>query len=281
MWFDSINLVMIISFGINPVSGGTPARDNIAILIINVIAMFVLNRLWSVLIVFELMFLIIKKIGSTTIEYIMKYIMQNTDLLIDSIDVIHPIWPIDEYASSGRRWVWFIPSIPPINAFNPEVIINRYLDCVLYSVIISSDSGASFCHVDNTIQLIHDNDAITDGYQKWHGAIPSLISIAIVITHIGIICVIGWYNIVIPRSINIDPSAWDRKYLIDASVSWLDFVAIINGTNLNILISNIIHALNQFGLIIVVSVLIISKIYIAHKNGVWLSIKIWRSWTPN
>lgn len=36
---------MIISFGINPVSGGTPARDSIAILSIGVIIIFRLNKL--------------------------------------------------------------------------------------------------------------------------------------------------------------------------------------------------------------------------------------------
>lgn len=144
-------------------------------------------------------------------------------------------------------------------------------------VIINSVNGANFCHVDKVRQLIHDNDAITDGYQKWHGAIPNLINIAVIIIHIGIFCRIVWFNIDIPNSIIIDPSACDRKYLIEASVSWFDFVIIINGINLNILISSIIHAINQFGLIIVKIVLIINITYIAHKNGVWLSIKIWRS----
>lgn len=92
---------------------------------------------------------------------------------------------------------------------------------------------------------------------------------------------IGWLSIDIPNNIIIDPKAWDKKYLIEASVSWLDFVIIISGINLNILISSIIHAINQFGLIIVKIVLIINITYIAHKNGVWLSIKIWRSWTPD
>lgn len=78
----------------------------------------------------------------------------------------------------------------------------------------------------------------------------------------------------------MDPNAWDRKYLIDASVSWFIFDLIINGINLSILISSIIHAINQLGLIIVKIVLIINSRYIAHTNGVWLSIKIWRSWTP-
>jgi len=94
--FDSISLLIIISFGRNPVSGGTPARDNIEIDIINTNTVFILNRLCSVLIVFELIILIITKIGSTIIEYIIKYVMQKIDLLIASIDVIHPMCPIDE-----------------------------------------------------------------------------------------------------------------------------------------------------------------------------------------
>lgn len=40
-----------------------------------------------------------------------------------NIDSIHPIWPIDEYASSDRKWVWFIPIIPPVNAFMAATII--------------------------------------------------------------------------------------------------------------------------------------------------------------
>lgn len=41
--------------------------------------------------VFDLLYVKIPKIGRTTIEYMIKYVMQNADLLIDSIDVIHPI----------------------------------------------------------------------------------------------------------------------------------------------------------------------------------------------
>lgn len=75
----------------------------------------------------------------------------------------------------------------------------------------------------------------------------------------------------------MDPRACDRKYLIEASVSWFDFVIIIRGMNLSMLISSMIHAINQLGLIIVNTVLINNVVYIAHRNGVWLSIKIWRS----
>jgi hypothetical protein len=45
-------------------------------------------------------------------------------LLILSIDIIHPMWPIDEYANRGRRCVWLIPIIPPINALMPATSIS-------------------------------------------------------------------------------------------------------------------------------------------------------------
>lgn len=89
----------------NPVRGGTPANDSIRIAIANISVVLFLNNIWRVLIVFVLIVLIIMKIGSTMIEYIIKYIVQNVYLLMANIDVIHPICPIDEYANSGRRWV--------------------------------------------------------------------------------------------------------------------------------------------------------------------------------
>lgn len=105
MKFVSISLNITISLGINPVSGGMPANDRSAITIIIVMTVFILNRLYIDLIVFVLIMFIIRKIGITIIEYITKYAIQNIDLLIDSIDTIHPMCPIDEYASRDRRWV--------------------------------------------------------------------------------------------------------------------------------------------------------------------------------
>lgn len=64
--------------------------------IIIAIIVFILNMLYIDLIVFELIMFMITKIGATMMEYIKKYVMQKADLLIDSIDTIHPICPIDE-----------------------------------------------------------------------------------------------------------------------------------------------------------------------------------------
>lgn len=75
----------------NPVNGGIPASDRRQIAIIKAVTVFILNMLYIVLIVFELIMFMIKKIGMTITEYIRKYIIQNDSLLIDNIDVIHPI----------------------------------------------------------------------------------------------------------------------------------------------------------------------------------------------
>lgn len=72
MWLNSINLVITINLGINPVKGGIPARDSILIAMRIVIVAFVLNKLYMDLIVFELAVFIIKKIGATTKVYIIK-----------------------------------------------------------------------------------------------------------------------------------------------------------------------------------------------------------------
>jgi hypothetical protein len=87
---------MTNSLGINPDSGGIPASDKRQIANIIPAIEFILNILYIVLIVFELIIFINKKIGMTITEYIIKYIIQNDILLIDSIEVIHPICPIEE-----------------------------------------------------------------------------------------------------------------------------------------------------------------------------------------
>jgi hypothetical protein len=80
----------------NPVKGGIPAKDSIEIINITLFINLLLNELYILLIDFELEDPIIKNTGITTIEYLIKYRTQGYILLILSIEIIHPIWPIDE-----------------------------------------------------------------------------------------------------------------------------------------------------------------------------------------
>ena len=71
-----------------------------------------------------------------------------------------------------RMWDWLRPIMPPMMAFIEAAhIINVFLFGLLIRVSIIS--GASFCQVDKIKQLIHEMDIITEGYQKWQGALPS------------------------------------------------------------------------------------------------------------
>jgi gamma-glutamyl phosphate reductase len=67
--------------------------------------------------------------------------------------------------------------------------------------------GPSFCHVLKIMQLIHDIDAITDGNQKWHGAIPIFSMIAAMIRYEGGICIIFVHKEADAIRIILDPRA--------------------------------------------------------------------------
>jgi len=112
---------------------------------------------------------------------------------------------------------------------------------VLWRINAKIVSGASFCQVARIRQDIQEREVITDGNQKWNGAIPSFNKIADISKRFiwGIEEEAHWVILVI--SIRLDPSAWAIKYLIAASVSWLDFELVIIGINLSILISIAIH----------------------------------------
>jgi len=131
-------------------------------------------------------------------------------------------------------------------------------------------NGASFCHVAKSMQDSQDIDVITGGNQKWNGAIPSLIMIAdIRIMFIyGIDLVDQWDILVI--SIKLEPNAWAIKYLIAASVSWLDLEFVIIGINLSMLISIDIHRNSQFVLDIAIIVLIIKVDVVRIINGLFM-----------
>lgn len=168
-----------------------------------------------------------------------------------------------------RKWDWFIPIIPPSRALIAAMIMIN-LDAVSCRINERIISGASFCHVARIVHASQDIAVITDGNQKWNGAIPSLSKIAdSKIKFInGIDLVDQWAILVI--SIILEPSAWAIKYLIAASVSWFDFELVIRGINLNMLISIAIHRKIQFVLDIAIIVLIISEDTVRRINGLFI-----------
>jgi hypothetical protein len=134
--------------------------------------------------------------------------------------IIHPIWVIDEYAIIVRKWLWFNPINPPVNAFILARIIIIFVDVFIKKNDII-DNGAIFCQVDKIKAGIHEMEVITEGYHKWHGAIPILIKREK--SRIRFILIKIWLdsqsdNLLIIRS--LDPKAWINKYFTDASVSW-------------------------------------------------------------
>lgn len=134
-----------------------------------------------------------------------------------------------------------------------------------------SINGANFCHVDKIKAFIHEIADITDGNQKWQGTTPSLRKRAdnrINIDMFESIEILHWLKL--PISIKAEPKAWARKYLIEASVSWLIFMLRISGINLIKFNSIAVQARNQLGLDNAIIVLVISvdeKIKVEGDNG--------------
>ena len=186
-----------------------------------------------------------------------------------SILDIHPICVIDEYAIMVRRWDWFIPIIPPSKAFSGAINMINLVDelCIINDMIIS---GANFCHVARIIHANQDIDVITEGNQKWNGAIPNFNIIAD--NRIRFICGIDlvdqWAKLVI--NISLDPRAWAIKYLIAASVSWLDLEFVISGIKLSMLISIDIHRNSQLVLDIAIIVLMRREDIMSSKKGLFV-----------
>ena len=167
----------------------------------------------------------------------------------------------------------------PTKAFKVVTIISIFLLVVDTRKIII-ENGASFCPVDKIIQLIHDNDIITDGYQKWHGTLP-IVSRMLARSRLFIKYVCdGNRNDKLLNHIVAEPIACAKKYLISASTSWLLLEYRIIGKKLNIFSSIDIHINNQFVLVKAISVLITNVKEIIKVNGIKKVSKIWRNWTP-
>lgn len=163
--------------------------------------------------------------------------------------VIHPRCVIDEYAIIVRKWDWFIPTIPPTMAFIHAKTIIRYfiVGDRINDIIIN---GANFCHVERIRAATHEIDVITDGYHKWHGAIPIFR-----IRAINKITAIYEFNIkmfiwnqrdILDISKILDPIAWTRKYFTVASTSWASLDCIKIGINLSRFSSRAAHIKIQF-----------------------------------
>lgn len=86
--------------------------------------------------------------------------------------IIHARWPIEEYASRARKWDWFIPPNPPINA--PAIHIRAmYLDDIENAVDSKRQSGATFCQVARIRQFNQGSPLMTWGSHQCIGAAPS------------------------------------------------------------------------------------------------------------
>lgn len=173
-----------------------------------------------------------------------------------------------------RKWDWFSPISPPVKAFKlARIAINENDVFIIINDII--DNGASFCHVDKTKAGIHSIDVITDGYHRWHGAMPILI-ISENINTIFILYII-WLDshsdiLLIIKS--LDPRAWTRRYFTEASVSWDVEDILIIGINEIKLSSIASQIINQFVLDRAIKVLIIMVRVVIIKNGALNSIKM-------
>lgn len=273
-------MLITISFGKNPVKGGNPPND---IRSMAVSSKYEFEYLATIENCFWDFMLVMKNIinnGEMIIEYIMKYTIHWMGFLTAIIDIIHPIWPIDEYAIIVRNWDWLIPTIPPIRALIAAKIIISDLS-LDWEIKHRIDKGAIFCHVDKIRHSNHEIEDITDGYQKWYGATPSFIIIDITSRIYGdrIESIIFIFTVEYKRS--AEPIAWARKYLIEASTSWFLFVIIINGINLIIFNSRETQIKIQFALERAIRVLVSIVDHIIIDAGLKKFIRLWRNLTPS
>lgn len=167
---------------------------------------------------------------------------------INLAEIIHDIWPIEEYANSGRRLVWFIPPIPPTRA--PNKIENKITGFdELLNINKKISIGLIFCHEIRTSAIGHLNFDIIIGNHQWHGVIPSfirsLINKVVKIKLFEKIVSVWKFWIIIIEIIKVEAQAWVKKYLVVASVSWFIEGVIIIGMNDKRFSSKPIHIINH------------------------------------
>lgn len=170
----------------------------------------------------------------------------------DKTSVIHPKWAMEEYAIIFRTCVWLSPPHPPMIVERMAIIIRR-LVFNWWLVKISSDIGASFCHVVKIRHVIRLNPCKTSGSQRWNGAIPSLIAratVKIVNDVLSFILIMVHSPVVhafriVENKIRAEAAACVKKYFVADSVARGWCILVIKGIIASVLISSPIHARNQ------------------------------------
>lgn len=174
---------------------------------------------------------------------------------IFKIVTIQPRWAIEENAKIFRIWVWLIPPQPPIRVdSNPNVSIRWRL--VVWEIWISKAIGAIFCQVDKISPVWSVLPCRTSGSQKWNGATPSFIIIAMDKKIAGISCMlvlmahspVSQALIVLENRIMADAAACVKKYFVAASIARGWGVLVIRGIIAKVLISSPIQAKIQWKL---------------------------------
>ena len=140
--------------------------------------------------------------------------------------------------------VWFSPPNDPTAADTriKKVVV---LDDEKYDI---KTNGAIFCQIKTMAQCIQGSLIIIWGNQKWNGAIPALVAIAIKIT--GFIIELKFIAMLrgsaeAKKIKNTEAIACTRKYLMAASVVELFRLLKIKGINLIKLISSPSQQVNQ------------------------------------
>lgn len=125
-------------------------------------------------------------------------------------------------------------------------------------IMYRTDRGASFCQVSRIKPDDRGTPCVTSGTQKWNGESPSFIVKARVrmVDAVGFIMfvMVHWpeyKRLMITASIrSMDAVAWVRKYLVAASVERGWWVFISMGMIASMFISNPIHTISQWELVI-------------------------------
>jgi len=177
------------------------------------------------------------------------------------------MWVIDEYAIIDLSFLWFMPKTPPVIALIQAIKVIMDGAHEVFRINVRIVRGPSFCHVLKIRQLIHEIEDITEGNQKWHGAIPIFKIMALMIMYDGTIEFVWNHREVEAIRIRLDPKAWIKKYLVAASVSWNLFEEHKIGINLRRLISSPHHRRSQFDLDTIIIVLVIREKEVRISKG--------------